>query len=284
MSPARCEGGSRWRTTAAGCVATHRRELKLLLTRQRRCKNGDLTNKRRDYKWLKSWAVDSHTDPEVSTLSILPEHPQYTTRGQHSAPLRPTEPHSALIQNLTKTTYTPHSPSGASLHTTSLPVEIGDGAGKFLQLVAAEGQHLQVDQGVQVGGQCGDPILPVYTAFSVLFQRSILIHAKTGMMRDGMVVTESKCIDPKSNATIRSSGTGLHRIRGEMYHTTLEHTVAYLIHRVFSSDNSNSPLGNSVSSLLSIAWDVQHTTHCEINWCAIPFAHCSHRITTAQQQ
>jgi hypothetical protein len=76
-SPARCGGGSRSRTTAAGCVATHRRELKLLLTRQRRSKNGDLTNKRRDYKWLKSWAVDSHTDPEVSTLRILPAPPTY---------------------------------------------------------------------------------------------------------------------------------------------------------------------------------------------------------------
>jgi hypothetical protein len=83
MSPARCGGGSRSRTAAADCVATHSRELKLLLIRQRRSKNGDLTNKRRDYKWLKSWAVDSHTDPAVSTLHVLPAHTTYNKGASH---------------------------------------------------------------------------------------------------------------------------------------------------------------------------------------------------------
>jgi hypothetical protein len=167
-SPVRCGGGSRSRTTVAGCVATHSRKVKSLLTRQRRSKNSDLTNKRRDYKWLKSWAVDSHTGPAVSTLRILPAHTTYNRGASH----RSTVPHRTARCADTKpyenNIHTPQ-PQRPIPNATSSPVEIGDGVRQHLELVAAEGQHLQVDQGVQVGGQCGDPILPVYTAFSVLF-------------------------------------------------------------------------------------------------------------------
>jgi hypothetical protein len=92
------------------------------------------------------------------------------------------------------------------------------------------------------------------------------MYANTEMMRDSMVVTESKCYRClQATSPFGAREQGFAPNTGQtVSHNLRTYSVAYLIHRVFSSDNSNSPLGNSVSSLLSIAWDVQQTTHCDI--------------------
>jgi hypothetical protein len=114
----------------------------------------------------------------------------------------------------------------------------------------------------------------LYTQGSSCYFTKHSQHTNTGLNSDGMVVTESRCkrwLQATSPFGARDS-----RLRTEYGAETVSHnltaySVAYLIHRVFNSDNSSSPLGNSVSSLLSIAWDVQQTTHCEIRLIGAPF-------------